>query len=75
MTETVKASQEDSKKDSSSQQPSPKPKSKFVKQTSEGNERQKSSEKVEKPPTKVIYTSSKYPAALYCLFISKNTFV
>lgn len=54
MTETVKASQEDPKKDSSQQPSSPKTKSKTVKQTPEGNERPKSTEKVEKPPTKVV---------------------
>ncbi|XP_034253888.1 regulator of nonsense transcripts 3A isoform X3 [Thrips palmi] len=54
MTETVKASQEDTQKDSTQQPSSPKTKSKAAKLSTEGNERPKSNDKVEKPPTKVV---------------------
>ena len=53
MTETVNVNQDETKKDAPQPQSSTNSKSKVGKQTNDGNERSKSSEKAEKPPTKV----------------------
>ena len=54
MTETVNTTQDEIKKDPPQPPSSPMTKSKAVKQANEGNDRSKSTDKAEKPPTKVV---------------------